>query len=149
MEELSENGRRTSRRTKIIIGFTVVMFLIVLAPAIIESPIIRNDYHGIVTLSSVESEISLHMDFYHSAEDANAGTNNFQGYAWGIDPSNEEQLLEFTVWIPVYSETVWVKIYFDEILETPSILLCLRVGQTVYSSLLDVDFRIYIQPNSA
>lgn len=146
MEELSENGGRTSRRAKIIVGFIVVMFLIILAPAIVESPIIRNYYHGIVTISPVESEFSLHMYFYHSEEDANAG-NDFSGYGWGIDPSNEEQLLEFTVWIPVYSESVWVKIYFDGVLETPS-SLCLRVGQTVYFSLLDVEFRIYIEPIS-
>jgi hypothetical protein len=147
MEEISENSGRTSSHAKLIVGFIIVMFLLAFIPPIVQSPIFRPSYHGTVTISPVESEFNLNMDFYPSAGDANAGTNNFMGYGWGVDPSDEEQRLGFTVSISIYSDSVWAKIYFDEILENPSTLCCLRVGQMVHTFLLDVEFSIYIEPN--
>ena len=147
MEDNLQKRGRISKNVKLGAGFIIVILLISLTPAIIRLPIFRPSYHGDVTISPVEVEVVLSMDFYSSEEDARARTNNFLGHSWRLDPSDEEQERGFTVAIPTFAGYVWVKIYFDEVLEAPCNFHCLRVGQMVHSVLLGVELSIYIEPN--
>lgn len=151
--ETSLNKRSWVYRHKKLVASSGIMFISLLL--ISNSPfainqliqVVAPEYSITVTLSPVEEECSINLEFYNSEQEAlvGEGTTSF-GFGYRVDPSDQEQTKAFRHNIPRGQLNMWVKIYFDELSETHYILSSIGIGEPVTSTLLGIVISVSIIP---
>lgn len=133
---------------KLIVGSIIVFisFLMINSPAISNQINPLQAHSMTLGISPVEEEFVLNVDFYYSEHDAIERENNWFGAGFRVEPSNHIQTKSMSCDIRKNQLFIWVKIYFDEISESPCNILQIGKGQIVTSTLLGIEISIIIEP---